>query len=310
MSWNVDEELPRIDTLRPVFNPLPKVDSRDVRERIRARELNRYLAKHSHCGRWSLRGTSAEARHYLRVDCKCWSCTRCGPRRAGHYKRVIREQAESHDLRRFLTLTLDPKISIGSPEDHAIYLTHLADGKLCTCETCQRVQGASVVYIRDCWNKLRKYIARGLGKMPEFIAVVEFQKQSTGLAHMHVLLGSYISREWIKDSWTAVGGGSHVDIRSVDVHRISHYLAKYLTKELLMSAPKRSRRVTCSRSIKLNVPSEKSKEIVWELLKAPLPVLFKLLGKFAVEISYDQDGTTLQGFIVINPALREDLVSP
>jgi hypothetical protein len=44
-----------------------------------------------------------------------------------------------------------------------------------------------------------------------------------------------------------VGGGRIVDIRLVDMHRISRYLSKYLTKELLLSAPKRSRRVTVSR---------------------------------------------------------------
>jgi hypothetical protein len=294
----------------PVYSPLPSLDSRDHFERMSARGVEKHLAKQSHCGRWSLRGTSAETRHYLRVNCKCWDCTKCGPRRAGHYKRAIREQAQANKLQRFLTLTLDPSHPMGTSEDHAIYLSHLTLGKNCDCAACLRIKGASVAYIRDCWNKLRKYIARGLGKMPAFIAVLEFQQKKTGLAHLHVLLGSYIDREWIAKSWAAVGGGSHVDIRAVDVHRISHYLAKYLTKELLMSAPKRSRRVTCSRSIKLNAPSEKSKEIVWELLKAPLPFLFSMLGKFAIEISYDTDGTTLQGFVVLNPVLRDDLESP
>ena len=284
-----------------VYAPLPSLQSRDHTTRLRARELGRYLTKPSHCGRWSLRGSGVETQHFLRVNCNCWSCKRCGPRRAGHYKHVIRQQAEAHDLRRFLTLTLDPKVLIGKPEDHAIFLAHLAEGRLCRCEICERVQGASVAHIRECWNKLRKYIARGLGKMPEFIAVVEFQKKTTGLAHMHVLIGSYISQEWIKHSWMAVGGGSHVDIRPVDIHRVSRYLSKYLTKELLMSAPKRSRRVTCSRSIKLNEPPKKSSEFVWELLKAPLPVLFKNLGRYAIEISYEDDGTTLQGFIVRTP---------
>jgi hypothetical protein len=35
-----------------------------------------------------------------------------------------------------------------------------------------------------------------------------------------------------------------VDIKLVDVHRVSHYLSKYLTKDLLLSAPSRCRRVT------------------------------------------------------------------
>lgn len=84
MSWDTDEPLPEIDSPRPAFDPIPSVDSRDVSERIRARRLGEYLAKHR--GRWSLRGTGIQTQHFLRVNCNCWSCKRCGPRRAGHYK--------------------------------------------------------------------------------------------------------------------------------------------------------------------------------------------------------------------------------
>lgn len=284
-----------------IYEPLPSLSSRDHLERLRARELGQFLRKPSHCGRWSLRGTGLETQRFLRVNCKCWDCQRCGPKRAGHYKHVIREQAEKHKLQRFLTLTLDPSKLMGTPENHALYLAHLADGKNCNCGACTQIKGASVLYIRDCWNKLRKYIARGLGQMPAFIAVLEFQQQKTGLAHLHVLLDSFIDHAWIKNAWMAVGGGSHVHIKYVDVHRVSRYMAKYLTKELLMSAPKRSRRITCSRSIKLNAPIKKTDDVIWELLKAPLPVLFKNLGRYAIEVSYDDDGTTLQGFIVRTP---------
>lgn len=82
------------------------------------------------------------------------------------------------------------------------------------------------------------------------------------------------------EAWVAVGGGFMVDIQLVDVHRVSRYLSKYLTKELLMSAPLRCRRVTTSRGIKL---LEKTRtETVWTLVKVPIS---SLLVIYATDIT-------------------------
>jgi hypothetical protein len=67
------------------------------------------------------------------------------------------------------------------------------------------------------------------------------------------------------------GGGWHVDIRYVDVHRIPNYVSKYLSKDLLMSAPKGSRRVTTSRAIHLF--EKPAKEIKWDLVKQTITSL-------------------------------------
>jgi len=88
-----------------------------------------------------------------------------------------------------------------------------------------------------------------LGTSVEFIAVVELQK--TGLAHLHVLVSAYLPQEWLSEAWQGVGGGRVVDIRWVDVHRVSAYLSKYLTKRSLAEFPSGVRRFSCSKGIAL-----------------------------------------------------------
>jgi hypothetical protein len=49
---------------------------------------------------------------------------------------------------------------------------------------------------------------------------------------------NYLDYEaWISQAWQSVGGCRIVDIRLVDIHRVGAYLSKYLTKDLLLSAP-------------------------------------------------------------------------
>jgi hypothetical protein len=67
---------------------------------------------------------------------------------------------------------------------------------------------------------------------PKFISVMEFQK-STGMPHLHIIIDRYIEQAWIKRAWMEAGGGEHVDIRGVSMRAVSHYLTKYLTKELM-----------------------------------------------------------------------------
>jgi len=103
--------------------------------------------------------------------------------------------------------------------------------------------------------------------------VLEFQKN--GNAHLHILLGRYIPREWLSRAWQSIGGGRYVDIRFVDVHRVSAYLCVYLvgdkvahTLELL---PKRARIFTTSRSIRLWKKKEKRG---WWLRRETIDALF------------------------------------
>src|SRR5262249_18839602 len=132
---------------------------------------------------------------------------------------------------RFVTLTLDPKRA-GSPE-------------------------GSVEYIRESWNKFRTYLKRQFGTKVRFIVILEPQK--SGMAHLHALIDRYIAQEWLHKAWNAVGGG-FTFIKYVDIHRVSAYLTKYLTKELFTSAPSKKKRISTSRGIRL---FQKSQSTGW-----------------------------------------------
>lgn len=191
------------------------------------------------CGAWTIAGVCRKTlrRVYKRLPCKTWHCGFCGPRKAKRYRYAISLIAEREQLNKFLTLTLDPKKITGNP----------------------------VRYLRKAFDKFRVYLrkyAKEQGLTIKYICVLEFQKN--GNPHLHILLNCCLPHEWISSSWSAVGGG-FIWITRVDVHRVSRYLSKYLTKELLLSAPLRSRRVTTSRSIHIN--EKQQTETTWELLR-------------------------------------------
>jgi hypothetical protein len=221
-----------------------------------------------HCGQFTVRGrvpNSPEIRFH-RVNCQSWNCSYCAPRRAKRIKHAIRATAEARQLRRFLTLTLDPT----------------------------KIEGDPIRYLNAAFAKFRVYLQRHHGGSPQYIRVLEFQKN--GNPHFHILIDRCIEIEWIRNAWVAVGGGYMVDIHLVDLHRVSRYLSKYLTKELLMSAPLRCRRVTTSRGIKL---LEKARtDTTWTLVRVSI---FSLAVIYAAEIcvaSFDED-QVLESFTAI-----------
>jgi len=228
---------------------------------------NKYPNRHRYCGCFTLVGQSLTANEtqYQRLNCKTWICPYCGRRKAKRYKYAIRAAAEQLKLQRFITLTLDP----------------------------DRIEGDPVVYLRDSFNKLRTYLRRKFGHAPKYIAVLEFHKN--GKPHLHVLIDRFVEQAWLSAAWSAVGGGRIVDIRFVDLHRVSRYLAKYLTVDLFLSAPKGVRRVTCSRGIVLL--EKRGKNHTWILLRASIFYLFSRLFTVAVQLQYDEENV-LASFIV------------
>jgi hypothetical protein len=176
---------------------------------------------------------------FRRVNCGSWCCSYCGPRKARTAKAQIRHVAEDLGLKYFLTLTLDPK-KLGAVSNKM-----------------------AVKHLRECFNKFRIYLKRQYGGAPSYICVLEFTQ--AGRPHLHILFDRYISQKWVSSTWDRLGGGRIVFIKQVTVANVSRYLSKYLTKELLLSAPKGTRRITTARAIKL-FPKFKS-EISWELLK-------------------------------------------
>jgi hypothetical protein len=233
-------------------------------------QINRYASapnelrkrgRKNYCGMRSLRGRAGDASHekVIRLDCNTWDCAYCGPRKASRYRQAICAIAEREELTRFLTLTLDPS----------------------------KIEGEAVRFLRGVFNKFRVSLFRKYGRHSiNYIAVLEFHK--SGVPHLHVVLSKYIPQKWISLAWSSLGGGSIVHIKQVDVHRISYYLAKYLTKELLMSAPARSRRITTSRSIQLT--KRKQSETVWVLDERSIFHLFAIFGPSAQEVEIDKEG--------------------
>jgi hypothetical protein len=215
-----------------------------------------------HCGRFTVRGASATIAgktRYCRVGCKCWDCAGCAPRKAAAYCIRIAQTAEKLKLNKLMTLTLDPS----------------------------KLDGAdSTRYINEVFADFRVYLRRKLGHSPAYIRVLEYQKN--GNAHLHVLLNCYLPQDWVSEAWEAVGGGRIVDIKRVDLHRVSRYLSKYLTKQMILCAPKRARRVTTSRGIKLF--EKQPSDFAWQMIKTPILRLFDLNRSKVTHINPDADG--------------------
>lgn len=222
------------------------------------------LGRRLSCGSLTLRGLSLDgkATKYLRLHCKCWACPYCGPRKARRYQKAIANRAAQLGLQRFLTLTLDQT----------------------------KIQGSSFEHLRVAFNRLRARLHKRYGQAASYIAVVELQKNGT--PHLHVMLDRYIEQAWVKHVWEEIGGGFMVDIRYVDVHRAARYVSKYMTKELLLSAPHGTRRITCSRSIKLLEKPPKTHN--WDMLKSPISELLRRLMPIASLIKPDSEGFLLE----------------
>ena len=148
-----------------------------------------------------------------------------------------------------------------------------------------------VGYINKAFAKWRIYLKRKLGVSVVYIRILEFQKN--GNPHFHILVDRFIPQPLIQSTWEAAGGGRMVFIKYVDVHRIAPYLSKYLTKELLLSAPKRSRRVTVSRGISLFAKKVSSG---WQLLRWSIGTLFGVLVPDLSSVELDEEGV-LKEFI-------------
>lgn len=135
-----------------------------------------------------------------------------------------------------------------------------------------------------------------------FIRVLEYQQN--GNAHFHVLLKDYVSQAWVSEAWSALGGGRIVDIRRVDMHRVSHYLSKYLTKQMLIHAPKRARRVTTSNGIRLL--EKQPSDFEWRLMRIPILTLLGFHRSHVTRIVPDAEGYLVE-FETIENASDEPL---
>lgn len=177
--------------------------------------------------------------------CGSWDCYCCGYRmRMNLVEEIERLVDERPEMRRLLTLTLDPKKLPPEMDDDDI-----------------------TDYLMDTWRKFRVYIKREYGDF-SFVWVKE-QGDDSGHWHLHVLVSRYLDQEWISDAWSSVGGGRVVDIRRVSrAEKVSHYLGKYLTKDALSAFPDQVQRFGTSEDINLCVRgnSDSDSELDFNLL--------------------------------------------
>jgi len=163
--------------------------------------------------------------------CGSWDCVCCGYRMRMNLVEEIEDLVrERPEMRRFLTLTLDP-------------------AKL--PQAARRDDSQQADYIMGTWRKFRTYIRREYG---DFSFVWVKEKQENGNWHLHVLVSRFMEQEWVSEAWSSVGGGEIVDIRRVErCEKAAHYLGKYLTENALSGFPDGARRYGTSADIDLDV---------------------------------------------------------
>jgi len=86
--------------------------------------------------------------------------------------------------------------------------------------------------------------------------------------------------------WQSIGGGPIADIRFVDVHRVTHYLSKYFTKDLWSDFASKRKRVSTSRSIHL---FEKTIE-GWKRTTTPIDAFLTGNRSLAIAAIFDDAG--------------------
>jgi hypothetical protein len=153
---------------------------------------------------------------------------------------IKRVTSERPQIRRLMTLTLDPSMAPARQEEQHQHLT-------------------------ERWNALRTAINREIG---DFSYIWVREEQESGLPHLHVLVSRFIPQEWLSARWAGLGGGEIVDIRHVDrVDRAAHYVGKYLTKDALSGLPSGIRRYGSSQDIDLDVRGDRDDSAEnWRLL--------------------------------------------
>ena len=178
--------------------------------------------------------------------CGQWDCYCCGYRMRMNLVEELRDLVERRpDMRRLLTLTLDPSKLSGR--------TRYDDD-------------AQTEYLMNVWRKFRTYIRREYG---DFSFVWVKERQENGNWHLHAIVSRYLDQSWVSEAWDALGGGSVVDIRHVrEAEKVAHYVGKYLTKNALAEFPDDVRRYGASSDISLDVRGAQSDDepSQWELV--------------------------------------------
>lgn len=171
--------------------------------------------------------------------CDSWDCYCCAHRmRMNLIEELDRLVEERPQLRRFLTLTLDPANSPVNQEAQHKYLTERFNAL--RTEINDRYDGLSYIWVRE----------EGESDNP----------------HLHLIVDRYLPQNELSVLSQRVGLGEVVDIRRVDARNMAKYLTKYLTKGSMASLPKGIRRYGSSADIDLNVRGGGGDSRDWKLM--------------------------------------------
>jgi hypothetical protein len=172
--------------------------------------------------------------------CNSWDCYCCAHRmRCNLIEELDRLVDERPELRRLLTLTLDPE---KAPDD----------------------QAEQHRYLTERFNALRTELR---DRWPDLSYIWIREEGESGNPHLHLLVDRYMPQSELSRLASRVGLGHIVDIRRVNARNAAKYLTKYLTKGALHDLPDGARRYGSSADVDLAVrgPSEES-EREWDLM--------------------------------------------
>lgn len=171
--------------------------------------------------------------------CKSWKCYCCAHwMRMNLIEDLERLVDERPELRRFLTLTLNPDRAPARQEDQHEYLTDRFNAL--RTEINDRYPGLSYVWVRE--------------------------EGESGNPHLHLIVDRYLPQDELSALSRRVGLGEVVDIRRVNARNMAKYLTKYLTKGSMASLPKGSRRYGSSQDIDLSVRGGGGDSRDWRLM--------------------------------------------
>jgi hypothetical protein len=171
--------------------------------------------------------------------CGSWKCYCCAHRmRMNFIEELERLVEERPQLRRFLTLTLDPETAPTGQEDQHRYLTERFNAL--RTELNDRYDDLSYVWVRE----------EGEGDNP----------------HLHLIVDRFLPQDELSTISRRVGLGEVVDIRRVDARNMAKYLTKYLTKGSMADLPKGARRYGSSADIDLSVRGGGGDSREWTLM--------------------------------------------
>ena len=171
--------------------------------------------------------------------CNSWDCYCCAHRmRMNLIEELDRLVEERPELRRFLTLTLDPSRAPTDQAEQHRYLTERFNAL--RTELRDRYPSLSYVWVRE--------------------------EGESGNPHLHLLVDRFLPQRELSRLSARVGLGEVVDIRRVSARNAARYLTKYLTKGSMADLPKGVRRYGSSADLDLDVRGGGDDPREWTLL--------------------------------------------